>query len=64
MKDVLFVIHALGGGGAERVLINVVKALDKSKYNITVLSIVDSGIYRSQIPGEVQYKSIFKLPAP
>ena len=62
MKDVLFVIHALGGGGAERVLINVVKALDKSKYNITVLSIVDSGIYRSQIPGEVQYKSIFKLP--
>lgn len=32
MKDILFVIHALGGGGAERVLINIVKALDKTKY--------------------------------
>lgn len=62
MKKILIVIHALGGGGAERVLINLVRALDKSKYNITLLSIVDSGIYRSLIPSEVHYKSIFKLP--
>lgn len=63
MKDILFVIHALGGGGAERVLINIVKALDKTKYNVTLLSIVDSGIYRSQIPDDVNYKTIFKLPS-
>lgn len=62
MKDILFVIHALGGGGAEHVLINIVKSLDKSKYNITLLSIVDSGIYRSHIPTDVRYKSIFKIP--
>lgn len=34
MKKVLFLIHTLGAGGAEKVLINLVNNLDQSKYDI------------------------------
>ena len=42
MKKILFVIYSYSlGGGAEKVLSNVVMNLDISKYDITILSVYD-----------------------
>lgn len=49
MKKVLFVIESLGGGGAEKVLTTIVKYLDKSKYDITVLLVTEVGIYLKEV---------------
>lgn len=63
MKKILFVTHTLGGGGAEKVLINLLKnlAMDDNLH-VTLLSIVDTGIYRGYIPDKVAYKSFISLP--
>lgn len=58
-KKILFCIHALGGGGAEKVLINLIKGLDSNKYEITLLTIVNSGIYVKDIPQYVKHISLF-----
>ena len=38
MKKILFLIHDLGQGGAEKVLVNLVNHMDYSKFDITVMS--------------------------
>ncbi|SDB06771.1 glycosyltransferase [Eubacterium oxidoreducens] len=49
MKKVLFVIESLAGGGAEKILTTIVKNLDKTKYDVSVLTIVKTGIYVKQV---------------
>lgn len=62
MKKVLFLIHTLGAGGAEKVLINLVNNLDQSKYDITLMTVIDTGIFKQDIAKGIKYKTIFKLP--
>lgn len=42
MKSILFFIESLDGGGAEGILENLVKTIDKSKFNISVVSETDN----------------------
>ena len=44
MKKVLFVIHDLGQGGAEKVLVNLVNNMDRSKFDITVQVLFKGGV--------------------
>ena len=44
MLKVLFLIHDLGHGGAEKVLVNLVNHLDRSKFDITVLALFGGGV--------------------
>ncbi len=37
MKHVVFVIHQLNFGGAQRVLINIINSLDISRYRVTLI---------------------------
>lgn len=62
MKKVLFVVHTLQIGGAEKVLLNVLKNIDKRKYSITVFALVDDGILIEQLKKikGINYKSGFK----
>lgn len=60
MKKVLFFIDTLGHGGAEKVLVNLVNNLDKSKYDITLMTIFDCGINKAFLKKEIRYKYIFK----
>ena len=61
MKKVLFVVHTLQVGGAERVLINILKNLNKEKFEITVLALVNDGIYTEEVKEieGIQYKYLF-----
>lgn len=60
MIKVLFLIHDLGPGGAEKVLINLLNNMDPFRFDITLLSLFDVGVNRQFIGKHVTYKSIFK----
>lgn len=59
MKNMLILIETLSNGGAERVLCNLVKYLNKDKYNITVMYINNTGNYDEEISKYVQVVSMF-----
>lgn len=60
MKKVLFFIHDLMHGGAEKVLVNLVNNMDKSKFDVTVLTLFDEGVNKKFLNTDVNYKYIFK----
>lgn len=60
MKKVLFLIPSLGHGGAERVLVNLVNHMDYSKFDITVQTMFDVGIYQDKLNEKVKYKGGLK----
>lgn len=60
MKKILFMIHDLSVGGAEKVLVNLVNNLDKNKFDVTVMTLFDVGINRQFLKPEVRYLSCFK----
>lgn len=64
MKKVLFMIHDLGPGGAEKVLVNLVNNMDPEKFDVTVLSLFDVGIHRKNLKKHIHYKYAFKRMIP
>ena len=58
---VLFLIHTLQVGGAERVLVDLVNNLPEDKYDITVMTVVDLGALKGQLKSHIHYKSIFSF---
>ena len=61
---VLFLIHDLGPGGAEKVLVNLVNNLDRSKFDITVISLFGGGVNEQFLREDVRYLTIFKKVFP
>ncbi len=59
-RKILFVIESLNGGGAEKILSVLVKNIDKNKFEISVCSVVDKGVYKNDIIGNSEYS--FVLP--
>lgn len=59
-KKILFVIESLSGGGAEKVLTTTVKNIDKTKFDVTVLTVVKTGVYVKEV--EKYCKLISMLP--
>ncbi len=60
MKKILFFIPTLADGGAERVLVNLVNRMDRSKYKITVQTLFDVGRYKKELAEDIEYKYNFK----
>lgn len=58
-KSILFFIFDLGHGGAEKVLVQLVQALDPTKYDITVQTIFNVGVNKDSLPEYVHRKSLF-----
>lgn len=54
MKNILFIMPALPGGGAEKVLVDVLKNIDKDKYKLTLLLEFRDGVYMSSLPKNVE----------
>ena len=59
-KKVLFAIESLAGGGAEKILTTLVKNIDRTKFDVTVLTVVKTGIYVEEV--EKYCKIIEMLP--
>lgn len=60
MKKLLFFINALFGGGAEKVLCDLVNSLDKNKYEITVQTIYNEKNSNILLKNHINYKYIFE----
>lgn len=43
-KKILFLIHDLGHGGAEKVLVNLVNHMDRTKFDISVMALFSGGV--------------------
>ena len=57
MIKLLFFIEKLGGGGAEKVLRDLVNHMDQSQFDITVQSVWPYEEGKQLVPG-VKYKSV------
>lgn len=64
MKKVLFLIHDLSHGGAEKVLVNLVNNMDRTKFDITVISLFGGGVNEQFLKKYINYKYIFKRTFP
>lgn len=60
MKKVLFLIPTLGQGGAEKVLVNLVNNMDKTKFDITVQTLFDIGVNKQFLNNDIKYKFCYK----
>lgn len=60
MIKVLFLIPNLGHGGAEKVLINLLKHMNKNVFDISVFCLYDEGIHKNDLPDSISYYSYFK----
>lgn len=56
MTKILFLIHDLGQGGAEKVLVNLVNNMDASRFDITVMTLFDCGENRRFLAENIHYK--------
>lgn len=61
---VLFLIHDLGHGGAEKVLVNLVNHLDRSKFDITVLALFGGGVNEQFLKPDIHFKTVFPKAFP
>ena len=60
MKKVLFVIHDLGQGGAEKVLVNLVNNMSHERFDITVLSLFGGGVNEQYLKKDICYIVCYK----
>ena len=61
MKHLLFFLESLSGGGAEKVLISLLRQLDRQKYVITLVTLVDTGILKEDLDlGTIEYLSVIR----
>ena len=54
MKDILFIMDSLAGGGAEKALVELLKNFDYTRYRISLCILFYQGIYLSDIPANVK----------
>lgn len=59
-SKIIFLIPNLKHGGAEHVLVNLVNNLDAEKYDITIQTLFDVGIYKKQLKPHIHYRSFLK----
>ncbi len=53
-RKVLIIHESLDGGGAERVLVDLLRHMDHSRVEVTLLLVYGRGVYLDQVPGEVR----------
>lgn len=58
-RKILFFIESLSGGGAEQVLVTMLRHFDYERYDVTLLTVSDVGVHLDDIDfSKVHYKSI------
>ena len=58
MKSLIFVLPNLQGGGAERVVLNVIRGLDKGKFKPILFLIKNEGVYWSEVPPNINVVTV------
>ena len=61
---ILFLIHDLGHGGAEKVLVNLVNNMDPEKFDISLTAMFGGGVNEQFLLPHVRYRTVFKKSFP
>ena len=61
---ILFLIHDLGQGGAEKVLVNLVNNMDRSKFDISVTALFGGGVNEQFLAKDIHFYSVFPKEVP
>ena len=64
MKKILFLIHDLGHGGAEKVLVNLVNNMDTTKFDISVTALFGGGVNEQFLKPHIHYRAVFPKAFP
>ncbi len=64
MKKILFLIHDLGQGGAEKVLVNLVNNMDPSKFDISVTVLFGGGVNEQFLASHIHFHAVFSRNIP
>ena len=64
MKKILFLIHDLGQGGAEKVLVNLVNNMDPNKFDISVTALFGGGVNEQFLKPHIRYRAVFPKAFP
>ena len=64
MRKILFLIHDLGQGGAEKVLVNLVNNLDRSKFDISVTVLFGGGVNEQFLKPDIHFRAVFPSALP
>lgn len=60
MKKIMFMIHDLSVGGAEKVLVNLVNNMDPSQFDITLIALFGGGVNEQFLKPHIHYHTIWK----
>lgn len=61
MKKLLFFIESLSGGGAEKVLVTLLKHIDYNKYHVSLIVLNDVGVNKETLDlSRIDYRGIIK----
>lgn len=61
---VLFLIHDLGRGGAEKVLVNLVNNLDRAKFDISLTVLFGGGVNEQFLKPDIHFNAVFPREFP
>lgn len=64
MIKILFLIHDLGQGGAEKVLVNLVNNMDCSKFDISVTALFGGGLNEQFLASDIYFRAVFPKEVP
>lgn len=64
MTKILFLIHDLGQGGAEKVLVNLVNNMDRSKFDISVTVLFGGGVNEQFLKPDIHFHAVFPKVIP
>lgn len=64
VKKILFLIHDLGQGGAEKVLVNLVNNMDRSKFDISVTVLFGGGVNEQFLKPDIHFRAVFPKEVP
>lgn len=64
MMKIAFLIHDLSVGGAEKVLVNLVNNMDRTKFDITVIALFGGGVNEQFLKPHIHYRAVFPKTIP
>ena len=64
MVKILFLIHDLGHGGAEKVLVNLVNNMDPAKFDISVTALFGGGVNEQFLKPHIHFRAVWPKAFP
>ena len=62
MKKILIFVDSLNEGGVSKVLLDLLENINKEKYDITVMTLYNQGVYIDEVRKYAKYKYCFNIP--